>query len=223
MHNEILDDFINNSDILYVYENGLQIYGLFEDVNDRDFVLISRDNYIPEGFEPNGKTYTAVTNDGSCHFLLYFVKDWFEEVTNGSIIAWECACLPKKYIHKEHVKLLLQTDLLKLRLNYNKRYNDITSLAKDCILNDYIITGEKLLWYLIKDLMFSNQIIENHKIVNFKEPKESYKQVVNGQLTDCDDIFNIFYKYHRRIWVQFAAQTDGILLKYKTKQVNENL
>ena len=42
---------------------------------------------------------------------------------NGSIEAWECACLNKKFIIKEHVKLLMKTDPLGLRKQIVKMDN----------------------------------------------------------------------------------------------------
>ena len=37
---------------------------------------------------------------------------------NGNMEAWECACLNKKFILKEHVKLMLVTNPLQLRKHY---------------------------------------------------------------------------------------------------------
>ena len=36
----MLDELIKNPKILYIYEIGLQIYGLFPDTKDRDFIVI---------------------------------------------------------------------------------------------------------------------------------------------------------------------------------------
>lgn len=35
-------------------------------------------------------------------------------VLDNKIPAWECACLNKKFIKKEYVKLILKTDIVKL-------------------------------------------------------------------------------------------------------------
>lgn len=44
--------------------------------------------------------------------------------------AWECACLNRKFIYKEHVKLLLTTDLIKLRDGFDKVYAINKSIAQ---------------------------------------------------------------------------------------------
>lgn len=59
-------------------------------------------------------------------FIFKTNEEWFDDVMNGSIEAWECACLNKKFIIKEHVKLLMKTDPLGLRKQIVKMNNEIT-------------------------------------------------------------------------------------------------
>ena len=56
-------------------------------------------------------------------FIFKTNEEWFDDVMNGSIEAWECACLNKKFIIKEHVKLLMKTDPLGLRKQIIKMDN----------------------------------------------------------------------------------------------------
>ena len=206
-----LEKLINDKEILYIYEIGLQVYGLFEGVEDRDFLLIVSDNFIS----------TPELQDDE-HYQIINIKDWFDYVTNNRMLAWECACLPKKFIHKEHVKLLLQTNPLQLRKEYDELYKYDYAKAQTYILKDYPLSGQKTLWELVKYLKFANQIIENHKIVNFKEVAEDYRQIVNGQIFGWDEISDVFFERLQSPLKRFKEYTDGMLRQEKLKKFLEN-
>ena len=137
--------------------------------------------------------------------------------------AWECACLPKKFIHKEHVKLLLQTDPLELRKEFDSIFNYIVASARVQIIKERPLTAQKMLWTLVKFLKFANQIIENHKIVNFKDVAEDYKQIVNGQISNDEEIIQIFEDRLREPLALFKKYTDGMLKASKIKKMLEKL
>lgn len=221
-----LEKLIEDPKILYIYEVGLQIYGLFPEVNDRDFILICENGYIPD-ISTVQNEYGKITgfeeiDDCKYNYTIIFIKDWFEKVLNGQLLAWECACLPKKYIHKEYVKLLLQTNPLQLRKNFDQSRKTIIPTAKLAFEEGNILTGQKLLWNIIKDVMFINQIIENHKILNFKEPQKVYREIVNGQCDDWDTTFNVFYEYLTKHRDRLKEYTDGALMMSKLKKINQD-
>lgn len=207
----LLEHLIENKDILYIYEIGLQIYGLFTDSEDRDFLLVISDDYdIPKELKDNE------------HITIYRISDWFKKVLLNEMIAWECACLPKKYVIKEHVKLLLQTNPLQLRKEFDETYKYTFASAQANILKDKPITGQKGLWTIIKYLKFANQIIENHKIVNFKDVAEDYRQIVNGQISDFDAIMDTFNERLNVPLQLFKKYTDGPLKASKIKKILQN-
>lgn len=72
----LLEHLIENKDILYIYEIGLQIYGLFTDSEDRDFLLVISDDYdIPKELKDNE------------HITIYRISDWFKKVLLNEMIA----------------------------------------------------------------------------------------------------------------------------------------
>lgn len=206
-----LQQLIEDKNVLYIYEIGLQIHGLFNDSEDRDFLLIVSDDY--EHVEEL---------EGTGHFEVYYISDWFNRVLANEMIAWECVCLPKKYVIKEHVKLLLQTNPLQLRKEFDNIYDYVVASAKAHILKGNSLTGQKQLWELVKYLKFANQIIENHKIVNFKEVAEDYRQIVNGQVSDVETIMNAFNERLFGPLQLFKKYTDGILKASKIKKIIQN-
>ena len=206
MLKEELEKLVEDPNVLYIYEIGLQIYGLFEGVEDRDFlVIVNNDCIIP------------TVNDGNFTFVR--IKDWFEHVLSNDIVAWECACLPKKYILKEHVKLLLQTDPLKLRKEFDKKIKTVYSKLPKLFSEGNTLTAQKELFELIKYLIFANQIIENHKIVNFKVIGNIYKQMVDGTVTDQATILDTASKLSESPGKIFANNTDSILRASKIKKI----
>jgi len=137
-------------------------------------------------------------------------------------LAWECACLPKKFIHKEYVKLLLKTDPLKLRKIYEVEKKICLFGYDEYLEADAIISAQKELFYLFKLVKLSNQIIENHKIVNFKEAAEDYRQIVNGQVSDIETITNAFNERLFGPLQLFKKYTDSILKASKIKKIIQN-
>lgn len=193
-----LQQLVNDKNILYIYEIGLQIHGLFEDIDDRDFLLVVTDDYeVPELDE---------------HFDVYTISDWFQLVLKNSMITWICMCLPKKYIIKEHVKLYMQPNLLYIRRNFD----DIFTSRHECAINRLLdegntLTAQKAVWEKCKFIKFANQIIDNNKIVNFKEVAEDYKQIVDGQVTDFNQIKDAFTKCCQKELDRFLTYTDHLI------------
>ena len=106
----------------------------------------------------------------------------------------------KKFIVKEHVKLLMKTDPLGLRKQIVKMNNAITEDS-----------DPKDMWKVVAYCKFANQIIENHKIINFKEANPERKTILNtasGEPT--------FLEYKLCLHKPFELlknSTDGMLKK----------
>lgn len=121
---------------------------------------------------------------------------------NGSIEAWECACLNKKFIIKEHVKLLMKTDPLGLRKQIVKMDNAIDPENFD----------PKEAWKVITYCKFANQIIENHKIINFKEANPERKPIINGD-------YDVYKFYLQNPLTLLKNSTDGMLKQELQKKI----
>jgi hypothetical protein len=112
---------------------GSRIYELETKDSNYDYLVICNKHIT---FPKEFYNMREVTNYGrrfdfhivvdNCDFIFKTNEEWFDEVMSGSIEAWECACMNKKFIIKEHVKLLMKTDPLGLRKQIVKMNNDIT-------------------------------------------------------------------------------------------------
>lgn len=114
-----------------------------------------------------------------------------------------CACLNRKFIIKEHVKLLMTTDPVKIRLFVqNNNYLNHPTTPKDaCVCNTV--------------LKLYNQILENHKIVNYKCIKKLYEAILGASR---DNWKEISFSYYKPEFDAFIKATDGIYMKYKVAQ-----
>lgn len=59
----------------------------------------------------------------------------------------------------------------------------------------------KFIWYFVKDVLFTQQIIDFHKITDFKEANKYYDDIKNADIQSrldfADQIFKQFYKKNK--------------------------
>ena len=112
-----MDDYLEtlkeDSRVLYIYYLPYSLYGI--DNDKYYYYVITKENF----------------KDDHDNFIFIDINDWFNLVLQGSLEAWKCACLNRKYIIKEHVKLLVKTDPLKLR-----KIIDNKKFANYCVAKD---------------------------------------------------------------------------------------
>lgn len=213
LKNRFLDWLIQSKKVYYIYMRGSRIYELEREDSDYDFLVICNKHItFPKEFY-NMKEDTNYGRRFDFHivvdnydFIFKTNEEWFQDVLNGSIEAWECACLNKKYIVKEHVKLLMKTDPLSLRKQVVKMKNEITA-------ENY---NFKNAWKVIAYCKFANQIIENHKIVNFKEANSE------RTILRLKGDYNIYQAYLYKPLEKLKKYTDGMLKKELQQKVIQN-
>lgn len=183
-----------NPDCLYIYNRDFSIYGL---PSKERYTIVVKDDWVcPE-------EYLDTQEDGT--YEIYYLQEWFDLVLKGKLIGWECACLNKKYIIKEYVKLMMTTNPIQLRKDIDSEYL-ISTLSS--------VVGINLFYNLIRSIRFSIQIIENHKIVNYKDGFEHYEELLNAEsIHDCWEIVNKSYN-------ELKSLTDGMLKQELLKKAN---
>lgn len=208
--NKYLEHLIKDPKVYYVYQRGFSIYGLNDKNSDTDYLVIIDSEYnLPEEFKEfefdsgyiNARKNIKYDN---CDFMFIFIQDWFKLVIDNKIPAWECACLNKKFIKKEYVKLIIKTDIIKLIKDLMIRRQALFNY-----LNDY-----KIVWYFIKDVLFTQQIIDFHKITDFKEANKYYNDIKNAEPVDRVILIN-------QIWNQFYSKNKG-QYEYYIKSIKQN-
>lgn len=208
--NKYLEHLIEDPLVYYVYQRGSSIYGLNIEESDTDYLVVIDSKYVlPEEFieyEFDSGCLNARNNIKyeNCDFMFINIQDWFNLVINNDIQAWECACLNKKFIKKEYVKLILKTDPILLIKNIFKR-----STILDNSL-DY-----KHLWYFGKDILFTQQILDFHKIVDFQEANLLYYRIgLHSNSALAQDVV-------RQVFQQFYDKNKGQYEQY-IKSIRQN-
>lgn len=201
-----LEELIKNPLVYYIYQSGSSIY---EAANStKEYIVITSDDFQkPEN------------NELSCSFIT--MNKWFEKVLNCDIIAWECACLNKKYILKEHVKLLLETDPLKLRVNFQPLlYIANSSLLLDFSHLPYDLAKESA-FNCIKNAEFGNQILDNHKIVNYKIVGQYYDKIM--ECISKEELSDVYGELTKKVVEPFLKQTQNTFDAYRRKELLKNV
>lgn len=191
--------------VYYIYQRGSSIYGLNNKNSDIDYFVIVDDKYKNENiiFNPNYPNQLGNIKIDNEDFTFISISEWFKKIENSDIDAWECACLPKKFIHKEHVKLLLSTDPLKIRTQIDELMLNVDSNQNYC--------------EIIRKCKFAIQIIENHKIVNFKEANSEC--IVLKNIDDLSEKHLMFRQLIKTPISILKKLTDGIVEKSKLKRL----
>lgn len=195
--NKFLEHLIEDPKVYYVYQRGSSIYELNTKDNDVDYLVIIDSEYnLPEEFK-SCEFDSGYKNDrknikyDNSNFMFIYIQNWFKMVLDNKISAWECACLNKKYIKKEYVKLILKTDIVKL-------IRDL--MIRRLALGNHIM-DHKFIWYFVKDVLFTQQIIDFHKITDFKEANKHYNDIKNADIQQrldfANQIFNSFFEKNK--------------------------
>ena len=195
--NKFLQHLIEDPKVYYVYQRGSSIYGLNAKDSDIDYLVVIDSEYnVPEEFklcefDSGYKNDRKNIKFDNCDFMFIYIQNWFKMVLDNKISAWECACLNKKYIKKEYVKLILKTDIVKL-------IKDL--LIRRLALGNHVM-DHKFIWYFVKDVLFTQQIIDFHKITDFKEANKYYNDIKNADIQQrldfANQIFNSFFEKNK--------------------------
>ncbi len=222
--NKYLETLEKDPLVYYIYQSDLSIYSI-PSISEKYIIIVDANYQIPDEFLEFKVEYKSKVIDynviyDNVEFKFYEMQEWFNKVLNSDIEAWECSCLNKKFVKKEYVKLLLTTDPLKLRLNFDAMFDPYVMYALHCIDNN-ITEGKSILFNILKQGRFSSQIIENHKIINFNEVVEDYTKLIEAG-NDINNIYAVFLNLFKVACKPFLNKTEGILQKSKTDKIIQN-
>ena len=172
MHKTTLNKLIEHPEVYYIYDLRGAVFGVD---NLGEYIIVVKDGFVIED-ELDDSEIVKVS--------IYSSSEWFKLVINGEILPWICACIDKKYILKEYIKLLMTINPLQLRKCFDTTKNQILSNIEKIELKQFN------LWKIILFARFCNQIIENHKIVNFRNSANDYREL--RKYNNFDDLLNVF-------------------------------
>ena len=173
MHKTTLNKLIEHPEVYYIYDLRGAVFGID---NLGEYIVVVKDDLVIKD-ELDDSEIVKVS--------IYSSSEWFKLVINGEILPWICACIDKKYVLKEYVKLLMTTNPLQLRKCFDTTKNQIL-----LNLGETELSKQFNLWKIILFARFCNQIIENHKIVNFRNSASDYREL--RKYNNFDDLLNVF-------------------------------
>ena len=193
--------------VYYIYQKDLSIFGIEADISQY-LVVIDKAYNIPSELKENTS------------FEFLEIQDWFSKVLNSEIIAWQCLCLNRKFVIKEHVKLNIAADILKLRKNFNAIYDPYVIFAMSEISAGNFVNGKLKLLEVLKEGDFSNQIIDFHKIINFGVVKSYYNELMKTENSE-EAIFTKFVELQSRSVSNFIERTNPLIRSNKLKKISD--
>lgn len=137
----ILDKLINDEKVHYIYRVDDALFGGEE--TPPNFIIVAEDT----------ECLLELLSNAPFSYTTFTTKDWFDQILNGKLIGWICACINKKWIYKEAVKLIMKFDDIILRKEANMLFKATPGF-------DTLV-----------DLRLILQILINHKIVNYNACK----------------------------------------------------
>ena len=192
MHRTTLNKLIEHPEVYYIYDLRGAAFGVD---NLGEYIIITKDGLVIKD---------ELDDSEIVNVSIYSSSEWFKLVVNGEILPWICACIDKKYILKEHVKLLMTTNPLQLRKCFEATRVQILSN-----LGEAESSKRFNLWKIILFARFCNQIIENHKIVNFKNSANDYQEL--RKYIDDNELLNAFNALITPEINLLYKSTDGLL------------
>ena len=204
MHKTTLNKLIEHPEVYYIYDLRGAAFGV-DDLGE--YIIITKDGLVIKD-ELDDSEIVKVS--------IYSSSEWFKLVINGEILPWICACIDKKYILKEYVKLLMTTNPLQLRKCFEATRVQILSN-----LGEIESSKRFNLWKIILFARFCNQIIENHKIVNFKNSANDYQEL--RKYTDDNELLNAFNALITPEINLLYKSTDGLLKREKIAKIQQKI
>ena len=204
MHRTTLNKLIEHPEVYYIYDLRGAAFGV-DDLGE--YIIVTKDGLVIKD-ELDDSEIIKVS--------IYSSSEWFKLVVNGEILPWICACIDKKYILKEYVKLLMTTNPLQLRKCFEATRIQILSN-----LGETEFSKQFNLWKIILFARFCNQIIENHKIVNFKNSANDYQEL--RKYIDDNKLLNAFNALITPEINLLYKSTDGLLKREKIAKIQQKI
>ena len=204
MHKTTLNKLIEHPEVYYIYDLRGAVFGID---NQGEYIVVIKDGLVIKD-ELDDSEIVKVS--------IYSSSEWFKLVINGEILPWICACLDKKYVLKEYVKLLMTTNPLQLRKCFDTTKNQILSNPGETELSKQFN-----LWKIILFARFCNQIIENHKIVNFRNSASDYREL--RKYNNFDELLNIFNVLITPELNLLYKSTDELLKQEKITKLQQKI
>ena len=150
-----IEQLKSNPQVYYIYQVDYSIFNI-PDQSPKYLVIVDKEC-----------TEKSSIEDG-VYIDIITTEDWFKKVINSEIISWICSCLDKKFIIKEHVKLLGMKNDLKIRQNMERMISENLPIITNLVNDGQDDEARYLAYTILLYLNLSHQILDFNKICLIK-------------------------------------------------------
>lgn len=192
--NEWFEKYSHNPNILNIFSYGSYVYGTNDNLSDKDFICITKDETIFKNM------YQEKLYDGDISF---YTDDYFKYlINNHEICALECLWNKHYVLNIEHQNKCAEYfntvyDLHKLRKSFSSKASNswVKCKKKLTIEKDYNYRiGIKSLFHSIRILYFGCQIGIHHKIVDYTVCNHIWDEIKKDAANENYDFLKKKYK-----------------------------
>lgn len=178
MNKENLQSLLEDPNILYLYD--IQSFSTIKN----HYIAIVKN------------THKRIDIPDDIQLTVFSIKKWFDVmITKNALLAWKCNCLNKKFILKEHIKLMLTTDPIGLYKQYLERKRECEQ-----IIEFADVAQLDTFWENLFDIKCISEIVENHKIVNYSPPITFDKMLTEIESIGLENVYQLYVgKYIKHI------------------------
>lgn len=177
---KVLEKLNLSNEVLNTYLFGSRVYGNFTEKSDWDFTIILNTSKINQ---KNTQQY------GEFDVNFYSKKEFEQMIKDYKFNAIEAIYLPKKFKYIENIDYLkeFKLDKDKLKKSAKEELDLYLKNAKDLWNNNKYPKSKKKLYHGIRTVLFTNQLLEHEKIIDYTEAN-SYWEKMKGKYQTFDDI-----------------------------------
>lgn len=230
MDNEFFKHLKANHRVYYIYRDDLEMYNPNGKAKPNSFIVVVKDGFfIPAKFNPSkqDKMILDLCNPKriefeSCAFTFYSMSNWFKLLENNDLTVCQCMFLKKKNIYKEHVKLNINLDPLKLRANLENNLISSLSCANIALNEKDFNTMKYVLWNCLKNMVIVTQLYSHNKIYNLLPMYTLYTKMENCENTE-ESIIGTFDLLSKPLLKEISDFTDDKIKKLKIDSYKKKL
>ncbi len=165
---------LHSCDVVAAYHYGSKVYGVSSPVSDTDIILVTKDLPPSESVKLNNTDYNA-----------YWLNQFQDLIKDHEISMLECLFLPFQHILIPY-EFEFTLSLSELRKSISHKASNSWVKAKKKLADGEFYIGKKSLWHSLRILMFSIQIAEHKRIVNYSEANPLWEEIVFSPNNDWE-------------------------------------
>lgn len=208
----MIDNYINDNNVVNIYEYGSHVYGTANKMSDNDYIIVCN------------KWFDSKNTD-----IHVFTIDEFKrniDICNISVL--ECLFLSKKHIIKENIKFDINIDKYKLReyISTITSNSYVKGKKKLTVTGDYDLrAGLKSIYHSLRILDYGIQLATDNQIYNYTNMNwvlaDLYKMSETNQGIE---LWNVIHTKYNPIKNKMASQFKELCPKQNNnKKILSNI